>query len=266
MLLVHGLESSRDSWLLVGDLIAEATGARVVAIDLPGFGDSPGRSDASFKTFSRLVGEAAADLGGAVVAGHSMGGAIALHASRRSPSIEGTVLIGSVYPPPFGRMNPLFIRGVLPVIGPRVFARHHANAVEEMRARFQHGTHESAQLDERISERFFALAQQRANSVDARLALARSSRSLFVHLCAPHGMFADIMRARKPVLVMHGTHDRWVPSLSARGALALRGAWDGAILRECGHIPILEQPDEVAARMIDWYRQSFLAPAGRDAG
>jgi pimeloyl-ACP methyl ester carboxylesterase len=69
----------------------------------------------------------------------------------------------------------------------------------------------------------------------------------------------DLARIDKPVLVIQGDRDRWVPAWPARIALTVRTGWDGSIVPECGHIPPLEKPDEVARHIADWYLQRIAS-------
>jgi pimeloyl-ACP methyl ester carboxylesterase len=103
LLLIHGLDSSRDIWRLVAPRIAERINVGVTSIDLPGFGDSPTDGKVSFRRMSALIRASTAQLGPVAVVGHSMGAALALHAARRSEGIRGAAIIGC--PLPIARFN-----------------------------------------------------------------------------------------------------------------------------------------------------------------
>jgi pimeloyl-ACP methyl ester carboxylesterase len=86
LVLVHGLGSRRQAWKPVMDLAAQARD--VIAVDLPGFGESPpDRSGTELRVGDHAdrVQEFFADLGldRPHVAGSSLGGAIALELGRR---------------------------------------------------------------------------------------------------------------------------------------------------------------------------------------
>ncbi len=84
LLLIHGLGGTGQSWAPV--LAGLAEHRELIVIDLPGHGRSPARSDSG--TFAGLVAGveafiAAKGLGGASVAGSSLGARIALELARR---------------------------------------------------------------------------------------------------------------------------------------------------------------------------------------
>jgi pimeloyl-ACP methyl ester carboxylesterase len=220
----------------------------------------------SFGTMSSLIQAAVSELGTAVLVGHSMGGALALHATRRSVDVKGAVLVGSVFPPPFRRFNPRFLQGVLPPLAERLFSHSKIDAADDMLQRLRYGTYDCSLVDPAIVDRFCRMAEQRAGSRQAREALTRSARTLLVHLCSVTGMTADIVAVRKPVLVLHGAHDHWVSPVSARAALVIRPRWEGRILAACGHIPPLEKPAELAGDVYDWYLRKISPKTPSAAG
>ncbi|MDI1463652.1 alpha/beta hydrolase [Catellatospora sp. KI3] len=63
-----------------------------------------------------------------------------------------------------------------------------------------------------------------------------------------------------PVLLAHGIHDRLVPVASARAAAARLPHWTYVEL-DSGHVPQLEHPAELAARILPWLRRHDLLPA-----
>lgn len=94
--LVHGIGVSHRYFLPLARELAQY--ARVVMVDLPGFGGTPKpRSALGIEDFARLTLGALAQDGTteAVIVGHSMGGQIAVEMARQHPeAADGVVLLG----------------------------------------------------------------------------------------------------------------------------------------------------------------------------
>jgi len=93
LLLLHGLGSSRRSWdLIANDLAAER---EIIAVDLPGFGESPPLDgEVSIATLADAVAAFLSEheLTGVDVVGSSMGARLALELARRR-EVGGTVAL-----------------------------------------------------------------------------------------------------------------------------------------------------------------------------
>src|SRR5512143_1687780 len=95
LLLLHGAGGSRLHW---PEALRELADRRVIAVDLPGHGRSPLPGERSVGAYGRRVLALldALQLSAAVLAGHSMGGAIALTLALQAPSrVAGLVLVGT---------------------------------------------------------------------------------------------------------------------------------------------------------------------------
>jgi pimeloyl-ACP methyl ester carboxylesterase len=95
LVLVHGSGGTHRSW---PEELRALPGRRVLALDLPGHGASPGPAlttvEAMAECVLRLI--EARGLGAAVIGGHSLGGAVALAAALRAPErVAGLVLVGT---------------------------------------------------------------------------------------------------------------------------------------------------------------------------
>jgi pimeloyl-ACP methyl ester carboxylesterase len=95
LVLVHGLGLSWRSWQPV--LGALEAGHDVVAIDLPGFGESPPLSDGAAPTPSRLADAVESELNrlgfeAPALVGNSLGGWIALELARRRRAASAVVI------------------------------------------------------------------------------------------------------------------------------------------------------------------------------
>lgn len=86
---------------------------RVVAATLPGFGRTPHPADLSVENYAALAGEFAAGVGADVVAGHSMGGNVALEMAA-SRAFDGPVALLS---PSFSRQDESKELAVMNTIG-----------------------------------------------------------------------------------------------------------------------------------------------------
>jgi pimeloyl-ACP methyl ester carboxylesterase len=85
----------------------ELAGVRLVAVTLPGHGGTPAPADLSVENYARLAARCAADLGCAVVAGHSMGANVALEMAASGAFSGPLVLLA----PSFSRQDEsMFIR------------------------------------------------------------------------------------------------------------------------------------------------------------
>ncbi len=96
VLMLHGMKFKARTWQDLGtiDLLAEA-GYRVIALDLPGFGNSPAGEATPDDVLVEAV--AALNLGKPVLVGPSMGGRVSLEfALDHQELVGGLVLIGAV--------------------------------------------------------------------------------------------------------------------------------------------------------------------------
>ncbi len=95
LLLVHGAGGSRVHW---PEGLRALPGRRVIAVDLPGHGRSPPPGERSVAAYARRVLALldALEVPAAAVAGHSMGGAVALTLGLTAPArVAGLVLVGT---------------------------------------------------------------------------------------------------------------------------------------------------------------------------
>lgn len=101
VVLLHGIGMSHLTWAKVQPLLADR--ARVISLDLPGFGATrrPGRRF-DLTDFSDAVDAACQRLGvgNRLLVGHSMGTQVAVELAARSPApVTGLVLVGPVTDP-----------------------------------------------------------------------------------------------------------------------------------------------------------------------
>ena len=126
VVLVHGLGGSHLNWDLLAPLLRPH--ARVLAIDLPGFGRSePGGRRASVQANVEVLHRFVTEVAGtpAVLVGNSMGGMISIFTAARTPeSVSGLVLLDAAVPGPRGKPDPLvaasFALYAIPMVGERV--------------------------------------------------------------------------------------------------------------------------------------------------
>lgn len=262
--LVHGLGGSLLSWLAVAPALARH--GRVLALDLPGFGrtERNGRrsrvSDLR-ATLSRFIDEVAA--GPVVLAGNSMGGAIAmLEAALEPAAVEALVLSNSVFPWKRGPYPaPIVMLGFglyeLPRVGEWV-ARQRITRLEAERA-VELGlriitAHPETVPDDLVRLHVEQLVMHQRNE-DAGPAFLEAARSLLAL-----GRRRDLTRwivgsVKCPVLVIHGREDRLVPLGYAMAALEMRPEWEMRLLPKVGHAPQMEAPERWLSAVADWLQR-----------
>jgi magnesium chelatase accessory protein len=112
MVLIHGFGNSLQSFRLLAPQLADDY--YVIAVDMPGFGLSSKPADWDYRNpnQARIMGEFIRALGleDVIVAGHSLGGSIALRVAVSEPEVSGLVL-----------MNPGIINSGVPAIAQLYF-------------------------------------------------------------------------------------------------------------------------------------------------
>ena len=271
--LVHGLGGSVLSWASVAPRLAER--ARVVAVDLVGFGRTPrdGRSARITEQTELLAGfvDAVAGDRSVVLCGNSMGGAISMLLAARAPQrVEGLVLSNSVFPWVWGAYPaPIVMVGFgmyqLPRIG-EWMSRQRVNGLKPERAvRIGLGiiaANVSSIDPELITAHVEQLARQR-DDVDAGPAFLEAARSLMALGRRPRTARRILDSVRAPVLVIHGQRDRLVPHRFAEAATARRAGWELVSLGGVGHVPQMEAPErwlDAVATWLDARRDTRAAP------
>jgi pimeloyl-ACP methyl ester carboxylesterase len=249
--LLHGLGSDMRVWS--SSLAALGSRARVLAIDLPGFGKSS-KPDASYAL--RWVGEhviALLDREGidrAVVFGHSMGGQVALQlALDHADRIAALVLSA---PAGFERFSASEARWIRDAVDVDYTAGASAAAVVMRHMQAFH----------RMPVQAWPLLRDRLAIIggpDIRTYGRSVARSVAAMLDAPVlDALADI---ELPVLVTFGTEDALIPNrivhgrdtaALARQAVARLPDAQLVLVRDAGHMVQLERPDEWNAAVVTY--------------
>lgn len=214
---IHGAGSSSVVWM---DLVRRvAPERRVIALDLPGHGQSDAWHETSIALYRDAVGTVCATLGvaRAVLVGHSMGVAIALGCARAWPErVAGLVLASGAAD---FRVSP---RLVAALEGPQVVTREVLGALAF-----------SPECPRELRDRWSAVA------FEAPAEVAAADLRALVGWSA----VADLPGIAAPALCVVGADDALTPPKRTRElAAGLRNA-RAEILPRAGHMAHLEQPD-----------------------
>jgi len=233
LLLVHGIGGTRRIWdPVVGPLAADY---EVIAVDLPGFGDSPSLSSDTSPdpvALARALGELldARGVASAHLAGSSLGAWIALELARQGRARSVTslcaagfwarpLLAGDELPRKPGRA---LARALLPVMAPLLRTRFGRRAALGM----------NMAHPERVSH---------AQALDIVRAYAMAPGYPATNVAMRRGAFAGPDGIDVPVTLAWGERDRLV-----RPPRTPPPGWRTVVLPDCGHLPMWDDPALVA--------------------
>lgn len=243
LVLLHGLFTDHTTW----DSVSQELGQqyRVVAPDLPGFGQSEKPPESRFPYGITAFADAVVDLyaglelGRAIMVGHALGAAVAITLAARHPElISRLVLVDALCYP--SRSDLASRVAHMPLIGGFAFKQLWGKPA--FKAYFKESY---LSRDARISSSRLDAYYESFNTPAARasaLATLRATRDT-------RAVVAHIARIATPTLVIWGSEDTLYPAaLGQRMAREIPNA--GFQLIGAGHAPHEEQPFEVAQAIL----------------
>ncbi len=259
LFLLHWLGGGAQTWDQVSEVLG-SRGVQAIAIDLPGFGDAittggfnkAAMADEVVATLQALRRESAAAAGEPwCLAGHSMGGAVAMIVARRAldgeaglENLRGLALVSPSTP------------------GPEPMPEHKRSAMlASLGASTGDATkdrkHAEAFLDENTGK--LALPEDvRAQAVEGVLHMNRTALRLWLEQGSKEDWSARIGTLALPALIVAGTEDAALgPDAQRERTLPHLPKAELATLEGAGHLAPLERPQEVAE-----YLTQFLAGCG----
>ncbi|HLU71416.1 MAG TPA: alpha/beta fold hydrolase [Nonomuraea sp.] len=241
LILIHGLGHHWQAWLPVMDRLAAARD--VIAVDLPGFGRSPGLPDGvpytaesladAVESFCALLG-----IREPHVAGNSLGGYLALELASRGTVRTATALSPAGF---WSRSELLYARAMLQA------TRASARSIPPERA---------AELAENPLGRALAIGLMVAHpsrmTPTALLAATQAvaSASGFEPTLESCTHMMPPAPPKSPITIAWGERDRLLPRRQAVRA----ARWSGQrvkLLKGCGHVPMTDDPALVTRVLLE---------------
>ncbi len=245
LVLVHGVTLAADVW--APQLNRLAADHRVIAVDLRGHGTSVA-GDGGY-SMDRLAADlvavlSALDVRGAVLAGHSMGGMVALHAASRDHGqlhahVGALVLVATAAGGLVSGPVPERTAALLAVAARQALGR------AERRGR---GLTPNRDLSTWTTRLAFGRRPAPADvELTRRLTAAMSPASLAELLATLLAFDArrDIDRIEVPTWILVGTRDRLTPPRMARAMHRAIAGSELTVLPGAGHMLMLERTEEV---------------------
>lgn len=267
---VHGLGGSHLNWCLLGPHLA--AGRRAVALDLRGFGLTPGlRVNSTVQANTRLLDRWIQTVIGepVILVGNSMGGLISILETSSNPDlIKGVVLLDPALPlppqKPDWQVSGQFLLYATPGLGEFAVAKLMASVSPEkgVQQLVQLCFADPSRADPEMIRADVALSTKRHPATPAQAAarariFLAAARSL-LRVLSRRQRYAKIMAGIDvPVLLIGGEDDRLVPVAAMRQAAARNPRWESVILAGVGHTPMLEVPDAVTTAIKDWLDRHF---------
>jgi pimeloyl-ACP methyl ester carboxylesterase len=258
LVLVHGLGGSLRSWGAVAPALARV--GRTIALDLPGFGRSPGSPRSmTLEANQRLLHRFLLQVAGvpAIVIGHSMGATIAAGLCVRHPSTTaGLVFVNAAVPWQLDDLASPGLTALAAALAAAASGRssdaYRGVALQLLRlarARYERPSRTSPSGIER------RLAAIRARIGDGQMNGDTMAAALSLTLTMGRRKeLAMMLRSVKvPVLMLHGDRDKFVPVSAARATAYANPAWQFEIARGIGHVPQMEAPGWTADRITAWF-------------
>ncbi|MCW5876195.1 MAG: alpha/beta fold hydrolase [Anaerolineales bacterium] len=242
LLLIHGFPFSSRMWAGQQDALSGA--ARVLAPDLPGFGESPAVDSATVESYAEdcvALLDALDILEPVAVGGLSMGGYIALAFARLFPERTGALLLLST--------------------------RAGADSAEGKAGRdatiAKVKEHGPGVVAEGMFPKLLAPAtysEQPAVAAELQTIMATASQQGVVAALGAmrdrpdaSGLLAEL---QAPALVLHGTEDQVIPHSEAEAMAAALPHARLELLEGAGHVPNLEQPERFNQVVLDFLANS----------
>ena len=252
VVLLHGLGATNASMLTTfWDL---ARDHRVIAPDLPGFGESakPVRSyDASFYADWALAFLDELGIDKAYIIGNSMGGRVAIETALCAPErVERLALLAP---------SPAFLKkremvgvvrllrpelALVPLPLPRGLVRRNLKSMFARPKRLEDAWYEAA-IDE--FQRVFSTPR-------GRIAFFSAARQIYLE--EPHGesgFWDRLPGLETPALFIWGENDRLVPASFARHVEKALPNAESVVLENCGHVPQFEHPEKTHKLVRDFF-------------
>ena len=246
IILLHGLGATNASLLpCLADL---AIDHRVIAPDLPGFGQSAAPS-ASYSPawFAAWVRALQHQVGArrAVLLGNSLGGRIALEGGLTHPrSVRGLILLAPS--PAFRRLRQWvpFVRLLRPEFAGLPIRLSHRLVIEAIRSMMSD--------PDRLPQSWYDAAADECvrvfRSPSHRVAFFATSRQIFLEDAhGRQGFWDRLPTLGPPALFVWGDRDRLVPSSFARHVADALPDAGSIVLEDSGHVPQFEHPAETMA-------------------
>ena len=260
VVLVHGLGGSHLNWDLFAPLLRPH--ARVLALDLPGFGLSePGDRRTTVHDNVRVLDRFLTEVADtpAVLVGNSMGGMISILETAMAPeSVSGLVLVDAAVPGPRRALDPLvaavFAIYAVPRVGERFMAvrRAQSTPLRTVRQMLRLCGVDPDALPADMIDRSVALLEQRQDVAGMDRAFLAAARSLLRLLVDPRAYRRAMASIRVPVLLVQGDVDRLVSVAAARDIARRHPEWRYLELPGVGHVPQLQVPDRLAEDVLSW--------------
>lgn len=236
LVLLHGIGHRRQAWAPVIELLAERFD--VIVPDLAGFGESPGFPAGVPYSMDNACADLAANFAAwgidrPHVVGNSLGGAISLELADRGLVSSATTLSPAGFFGPIDRMWALGILSVLKVV---------ASAPDPVVRAVSYN-----RLGRKVSGQMLYRHPERASAESAygdALGMKHAS-GFFPTIRAGLGYRLQATDLPVPVTVAWGTRDLILPYRQA--ATARRQLTNAAHLPlpECGHVPMIDEPELV---------------------
>lgn len=245
LLLVHGFGGDKDSWTRFAKFLSDKY--RVIALDLPGFGESSRVKTANYNIenqTSRLAAfTSGLKLGRFHIAGNSMGGWISAYYAVKYPSqVISLTLINSagVNSPEKSEMMQNLENGFNPLLVKD--AEDYDRLLKFIFVKppyipgsIKHEFAEAAARNREFNDKIFG--DLRAKMLDLEPMLGQ---------------------IKSPALVIWGDTDR-VIHVSSAGVFTkgIKGS-KGYILKDCGHVPMIERPEETSKAFLEFISSAEL--------
>ena len=225
---------------------------RVIAPDLPGFGESPpaGPGFDLERTATALAGPLAERApGGFDLVGNSLGGAVAVELAALRPDLIRRLLLSA--PAGFTPPKPALADVAGTLLGPLTALRRTV------------GLPLAGSPAARRVLLYGAIAEpQRLSADDARLMLDASRGSTRIGAAVETLLKIDLVpvlqRVKAPIGVIWGTHDRVVPIAALQRIREIRDDVAVEILDDAAHVPQLEHPAEYVEALRQPVREARL--------
>ena len=251
VVLLHGLGATNASMLpLVADLSSDH---RVIAPDLPGFGDSakprwrytPAQFARWLNAFQHAVGAPTATL-----VGNSMGGRITIEAGLQHPETV-TRMVLLCPSPAFRKMRQMvpFVRVLSAQLARVPLPVAHEFVVDSVRNMFA--------VPDRLPNEWYDAAADEFRYVfkspAARVAFFACARQIYLEdAFGDRGFWTRLPSLRTPAMFVWGERDRLVPAGFERHVREALPSVKSVTLPNCGHVPQFELREETARLVRDF--------------